>query len=120
VVGGLSYALDLGPALLEGTFSGGFEWTHLETSPDPCVPGICELSDHLSPLTARHADTQAVLSLAIAVVVPLNALSQLDVSCTVQLAGDTTDPEWNGPGNVWLARMGLGLRLDVMGVLNEL
>lgn len=118
LLAGVSYLYELGPAYLEGSLAGGLEWTYLWL--DGAVCDFCGVLDHLPSADFQHSDFQPTVSAQVAVIVPLSTLSQLDVSCTVQLAGDTTDPEWHRSGNVWLARMGLGLRLDVMGVIHEL
>jgi len=118
LTGGVSYLVDLGPALLEGSLAGGLEWTYLWLEGNVCT--ACGVLDHLPTFDLQHTDLQATVSAGVAVVVPLSALSQLDVSFTLQLAGDTTDPEWHKSGNIWIARMGLGLRLDLLGVLHEL
>lgn len=118
LIGGVSYWVDLGPALLEGSLAGGLEWTYVWLEGSVCT--VCGLLDNLPTVQVHRSELQPTVSAGLAVIVPLSALSQLDVSCTFQLAGDTTDPQWHGSGNIWLARMGLGLRLDIMGVLHAL
>ncbi|MFO0728241.1 MAG: hypothetical protein U1E65_30955 [Myxococcota bacterium] len=111
---GTTAILPLADTKLELSVAGGLHFTHVATHLQACS-GSCTLAARLPAANVDLSGVRPLFEVGLAVVVPLSALSELDLSCTLQLMPDTGNLDPLLVGHLWVVRSGVGVRFDPWG-----